>query len=223
MQEQKPAVVYPGNSQGLHINEAGERGAYFVTVQDGDISGMEFIPTDVVRWFHLTGKEALDLSPISSEGELSSLLEDRCRELLARAENRSAIIRMELGGRTSLHRTLGRENFIHDLETHLRGLFSPSDPFLWLDCLIDQTRSFLDREERMSAGDFIAELLELSEEVRSAPARLDEMGNEVLAGIFRDYKRWPNALPPPNAEKLQSLCREAESLLLDLLIPEDEE
>ncbi len=45
-----PYVVYPGNIQGRKITEAGEKGAYVVTVSDGTVTDAEFIPTQRFVW-----------------------------------------------------------------------------------------------------------------------------------------------------------------------------
>ena len=46
-----PWVVFPGNLQGRHVNETGEKGATLVTVTDGVISGEpRHISFDTVRW-----------------------------------------------------------------------------------------------------------------------------------------------------------------------------
>lgn len=46
-----PWVVYPGNTQGRHVREAGPRGCRLVTVDDGlEVVDAEFRPLDVVRW-----------------------------------------------------------------------------------------------------------------------------------------------------------------------------
>ena len=40
-----PYVVYPGNIQGRKISESGEKGCYLVTVDDGRVSELRFVPT----------------------------------------------------------------------------------------------------------------------------------------------------------------------------------
>ena len=47
---QAPWIVFPGNLQGRHINEAGPKGATLVTVIDGRVARVEPIVLDDVRW-----------------------------------------------------------------------------------------------------------------------------------------------------------------------------
>lgn len=55
-----PWVVYPGNLQGLHINEPGARGAVVVDIVDGVVNQPERHCVDLLRWASL---EAMSLAP----------------------------------------------------------------------------------------------------------------------------------------------------------------
>lgn len=70
---EKPYAVYPGNIQGRSIKETGEKGAYLVTVEDGEVSELRFIPTQAIIWTELrvdvTGKS------------LDAVLDDICGKL----------------------------------------------------------------------------------------------------------------------------------------------
>lgn len=46
-------VAYPGNLQGRHIRELGARGALLVTAEDGEITGVDRLEVDVLRWHAL--------------------------------------------------------------------------------------------------------------------------------------------------------------------------
>ncbi|MFW5874654.1 MAG: metallophosphoesterase family protein, partial [bacterium] len=49
-----PFIVFPGNTQGRHIREAGAKGCVLVTVTDEMEISVDFSPTDVVRWCRIT-------------------------------------------------------------------------------------------------------------------------------------------------------------------------
>ncbi len=49
-----PYVVYPGNIQGRSFKETGQKGAYLVTVSEGRVSSLDFIPTSKYRWEDLS-------------------------------------------------------------------------------------------------------------------------------------------------------------------------
>jgi DNA repair exonuclease SbcCD nuclease subunit len=46
-------IAYPGNLQGRHIREVGIRGALLVTAEDGEISAVDRLAVDVLRWHSL--------------------------------------------------------------------------------------------------------------------------------------------------------------------------
>jgi hypothetical protein len=43
-------IAYPGNLQGRHIRELGARGALLVTAEDGEITEVDRLEVDVLRW-----------------------------------------------------------------------------------------------------------------------------------------------------------------------------
>jgi DNA repair exonuclease SbcCD nuclease subunit len=219
--EKYPAVVYPGNTQGLHINESGEHGVYQVTVSPDGTPDIEFIATDVVRWKNCTGDESFDISGVESEGELLDILYKKCCRLMEDSDTRNVIARIEITGRTSLHRSLLRNNFIFDLESRLRENFSQREPFLWIERLVNSTRLPLNIEERREAGDFVAGLLNLIEQHRSDNEKFANLAEESLSDLYIHEKNWPMELCPPGMSELESMLDEVEIILLDSLLPED--
>ncbi len=54
-------IAYPGNLQGRHIREIGARGALLVTAVDGEITEIDRLEVDVLRWHALE----IDISPVA--------------------------------------------------------------------------------------------------------------------------------------------------------------
>jgi len=48
-----PYVVFPGNTQGRTIREAGSKGAVIVTVEDAQVTTVERVELDVLRWIRV--------------------------------------------------------------------------------------------------------------------------------------------------------------------------
>ncbi len=69
---ERPYVVYPGNSQGRHVKESGEKGAYLVTVSGDSVTDLKFIPTQKFVWdtvgCDITGKNYKELVESVSAG-----------------------------------------------------------------------------------------------------------------------------------------------------------
>jgi DNA repair exonuclease SbcCD nuclease subunit len=65
-----PHIVFPGNMQGRTIRETGPKGAVLVTVQDMQVTAVEHIELDVLRWVRVavdcTNKSADDLTALIS-------------------------------------------------------------------------------------------------------------------------------------------------------------
>ncbi len=98
-----PHVHFPGNTQGRHVREEGWRGATLVTVDEGRVTGMVPVATDVVRWavIHcdVTGCAVLD--------EVAALVRFELAAARLQAEGRPLIARVVLtGGATTLHAAL---------------------------------------------------------------------------------------------------------------------
>lgn len=69
--QQKPPIVYPGNIQGRHRKELGEKGCYYVKM-DGSGTELEFIPLQHVKIV----REQIDVTKCSSIGDVNRLLSD---------------------------------------------------------------------------------------------------------------------------------------------------
>lgn len=98
-----PHIVFPGNLQGRHIRETGAKGALLVTVEEGEVTDLTPLHTDVVRWSRLT-------VPVEKCRSMEDVLEG-VREALERAttteaDGRLLACRVELTGQTSLHGAL---------------------------------------------------------------------------------------------------------------------
>lgn len=50
VENEYPHIVYPGNIQGRNSKETGEKGAYVVTVANGRVRDLKFVPTQSVLW-----------------------------------------------------------------------------------------------------------------------------------------------------------------------------
>ncbi|AMK26407.1 DNA repair exonuclease [Sphingomonadales bacterium 56] len=89
-----PYVVFPGNVQGRTIREAGAKGAVIVTVVDGEVSSIDRIDLDVVRWIRLD----IDCAG-SSPGGLPDLIRAELTRIHgADGSGRPMIVRVSLRG-----------------------------------------------------------------------------------------------------------------------------
>jgi exonuclease SbcD len=83
----EPYVVFPGNLQGRHARELGEKGATLVTFEGDRISAVEHRALDVVRWAELSvdasGAQHVDDVRAACQSELTRAAQDAQGRLLA--------------------------------------------------------------------------------------------------------------------------------------------
>ena len=103
----RPHIAYSGNTQGRHVRETGAKGCLLVSVEDGQLAGVEFRPTDVVRWYW----PEITLAAQDGLPELYAAVREqleRCRE---ESDGRFAAVRLRIAGRCAAHNALlGRRN-----------------------------------------------------------------------------------------------------------------
>ncbi|WP_028546369.1 metallophosphoesterase family protein [Paenibacillus taiwanensis] len=107
-----PHVVYPGNLQGRHVKESGEKGAYVVDVEHDNRVSMQFYPLELVRWVDCS----IAIEAVSSRQEMSDLLLTSLDEMRQAAEGRTTLARVTLTGRTSIHHELTSGTLLKELE-----------------------------------------------------------------------------------------------------------
>jgi exonuclease SbcD len=97
-----PAIVFPGNIQGRHIREPGEKGAMLVTVHDDHTVEMVFEPLDVIRWAQCdVPADGLDQAHDVVEAFATQL-----SELVERHEGMPLAVRVVVTGRAAANEML---------------------------------------------------------------------------------------------------------------------
>ncbi len=95
-----PHVVYPGNLQGRHARETGEKGAVLVKVDEGHIE-LERLIVDVVRWHDL----GVDVSAAENTREVMGLVGTALSAALG-GQAEINVFRVRLQGQTIVHEAL---------------------------------------------------------------------------------------------------------------------
>jgi len=214
LQQQEPTVVYPGNPQGRHPNETGERGVYYVEVDDNGQVTLQFRPVDVVRWEAVT----LDISDMDSDQDLVDVPTQRLEDTLAAAE-RSVLCRVRLIGRGPLHSTLQRDGYLESLRIALNSTGVQRLPFFWCERVVDATLAPLDREARRQAGDFLGTVLRSIDGLRENPDGLSDI-RKTIDDLFRSTrfrKYFPEGY---NDAELLNMLRDAEEHIVTALVDE---
>ncbi|MCC6156931.1 MAG: DNA repair exonuclease [Deltaproteobacteria bacterium] len=97
-----PWIVYPGNTQGRHARETGEKGAMMVRVTDGRVAEPEFVALDAARWALVEvdaagcgdGETAIERVEAAAAGSIDE------------AEGRPVALRIRVRGSCPAHRDI---------------------------------------------------------------------------------------------------------------------
>jgi DNA repair exonuclease SbcCD nuclease subunit len=100
MQRGDVTIAYPGNLQGRHIRELGARGALLVTAEDGEITEIDRLEVDVLRWHALE----VDISEVvDRQGAVRAAGLALERALAATPAHLTLAIRILFTGRSAAH------------------------------------------------------------------------------------------------------------------------
>jgi DNA repair exonuclease SbcCD nuclease subunit len=189
LRERRPAVVYPGNPQGLQPNETGPRGVYLVEVDERGVAGFQFRAVDAVRW----AQPRIDIGGLESEQALLDLCRARVQQMIEEAGGRPLVYRLAFEGGGELHEALSDAHLLADLAAGLNDEYGRSAPFAWCDGAASETRPAFDRALRREAGDFLATVLELSENLQHDPQGRETLREDLAALLqherFAPYRR----------------------------------
>lgn len=174
---QAPWVVFSGNLQGRHVNEAGAKGATLLTIRDGAIAAVEPVTLDVVRWAHLR----VDLSGCTLFEEACGHIQQALAEAAADADGRTLACRLTLQGATPLHPLLAGD--LERSTAECAALAEQVGGEVWLERVLVETT--LPAQAPAVDADAVAALLALVDEIRNDPVQLDELRTELGAALAR--------------------------------------
>ena len=173
-----PWIVFPGNLQGRHIRETGDKGATLVTVRDGAIAEVEHRPLDVVRWARID----CDLAGAADEDAALARVRGAFAAALARADGRLLATRVVLQGACPAHAALARS--LADTREKVRGeaLACGGAEAIWLEQVELATRPMLDIAALRGRADGVGLLVR---EIEAAgPADLAATMQDWVGGLL---------------------------------------
>jgi DNA repair exonuclease SbcCD nuclease subunit len=204
-----PVIAYPGNIQGRHPNETGERGALVVDVDPSGASKSEFVPLDVVRWEHTD----VDISNLETIDSLDSAIRQQTDNMSAIAEGRDVVCRVTITGRGPLHEQLAADGAVEDLIEATRNSWTGGSPWVWIDRIVDLTRPAIDIEARAKQDDFLGATLKRALLSSIESDEIDRL-TEVVSDVYSGRR---NGLSKPDDEQVSAWAEEARWYLAELL------
>ncbi len=220
LRQERPTVVHPGNSQGRHPLETGERGVYLVEVDDYGAVSLDFRPVDVVRWETL----AVDITGLEAAQELLDAVDYAVASLAEAAGGRPVVFRLSLTGRGSLHHWLRRPGTTGELLEQFNIQYANAQPWLWCERIQTETASPVDRQQVAQREDFTGDLARLSDQLRNDPAALAEL-RDLLRPLYSNSNAaaYLRSHLPPDGELLELLDAAEKECLASLVSEEDED
>lgn len=207
----EPFVAYSGNIQGLHINEQGERGCLFVTVEDGQPT-IRSHTLGTVQWKIVP----VDISAIEKLDMLEDAVEHHLEEVVQMLPEscKGVIVRLVLEERSVLDGELRKNGAVQELTERIREGQMQNSPFVWLKDIELECKPDVDIEAMRSRPDLLGEALTVAESLtgENGVEELRESVNELYGSPA--VKR--NLTILTDAE-LAQLAAEAQYLCIDLL------
>lgn len=210
---EQPPIVYPGNLQGRHRLELGEKGCYIVDVShQGRIEQLNFVPLQDVLWL----EETIDISRCKLFQEVLDCIEEAVTKL--REQYKSALILyIKLTGQTELWQELSQTDVLTDITQMWQQEEKNKEHFVWLASIQFAGGMNIDRDSLLAGEGLYADLIKLVDDLLVSPTQLDLLEEKPLASLF-NHSRAKRLLAPLSLEEKKELLEQAEKLILaDLL------
>lgn len=203
-----PYIVYPGNIQGRHGKEQGEKSCELVTVTDAGAISVQSIPTSVLPWLAIN----VDVSECADADEVYDKVRLQIRTVMAQNGDRVIALRVIISGTTEAHADLNRNP-----ESARAEVISVANECgsgaLWVERVQITTVPKLDTKIFLQRDDPIGEVLRTISALRADPERLSswDVIAELQAKLPKEDGGEPLSL---DANTLRTALEEAEALLL---------
>ena len=220
LRQERPAIVYPGNPQGRHPLETGERGVYLVEVDDNGSVRLDFRAVDVVRWDSIE----IDIAGLETEQELLDALDTATARCADNSQGRSLLFRLALTGRGPLHRWLRLPDTLEELRLRLNEQHAGNRQWLWCERIQADTTSPVDRQQVAMRDDFVGDLARIGSEIRRHPDALAELRDSLRQlYVSSNAAAYLRSNMPSDAELLELLDAAEGECLASLATDGDEE
>jgi exonuclease SbcD len=165
-----PWIVYPGDIQGRSPkpSELGAKGALVVDVTGTHVNDVRFVPLDAARFVACR----IDIAAANDLPQLQARLVEALVGLRDQHADRNLLVRAILDGRGPLAADLHRQATLADMLVEARADYAADKPFLWIESIVDRSRSVVDLDALRTRKDFSGELIRLADAVGSDPAVL---------------------------------------------------
>lgn len=206
--QEQPLIVYPGNSQGRHIREQGERGFYLVEVDEQKQTKLTFKQACDIIWI----EKEIDISDLSDFSHLVQILDEERLNLSRTYSHQSLMVRLIIVGQTHLAEQLHYAHIMADLEHEWRSHEAHKQTFVWLESLHFQGSPAYEREELKASEGVYGDALHYIDTWLEDDEQRKHVLQDALQDLFRHH-RAQKYLQPLTVEEETEMIKGAESLL----------
>lgn len=215
LHKKTPWVVFPGNIQGRHANEAGPKGCSLVTIEDGGAAVVEHCSLDVLRWCVCR----LDASDLASPDEILDQAKAVTEEELDRAEGRLVALRFVITGASAAHQKLRSEpeRWVNNLRSVVTDAGCGE---AWVEKVLIRTGRRADLQE-LAEDHPVGFLLKFMEEIQKDSTLIQELSAELddlKAVLPAEFAGQTPELNWKDADSLKEILRDAEELVITRLL-----
>lgn len=192
-----PQLVYAGCIQGRDVKETGPRGCELVTLEQGKLNMLEFIPLASIVWEACN----VDVSECATLNQVSMEIRKRLQGIDAGPGEHKVVVRVALVGRSRIAQRFSNANLNtirHNLNEHHAIVFC--------DSIIDCTRGVRDDRQIEREGLFGSFVLEGSAWQRRNP-------DEVAESLEREFSQKGEQLPRKFDQQMKDVERDALELV----------
>jgi DNA repair exonuclease SbcCD nuclease subunit len=172
---ERPHVVFPGNLQGRHIRESGPKGAYLITVEDGEVAELAPLAVDVVRWSLITVTVDGCARAVEVVDRVRAAIEEAVTN---QADGRLLACRIDIRGRTAIHDQLlaSTEHLLAEAQAVALGL---GDEVAWIERIVIATEPVLDAATLRAREDALGELYRMLEDAHKDQGLVEQLDRDV--------------------------------------------
>lgn len=213
-----PIIAFPGNIQGRHIRETGEKGCLLVTVPENGNPETEFIPLDVVRWFELP----VDVSGAETAYAVIERFAAELTDLVERNSGMPLVVRACLSGSTPAHNQLvsGIQRWKNEIRSTAAEISNDS---VWVEKIKIHTRLPEKTKHSETADGPIRELSAVIDELRDFPEMFCQLASDELSAlnlkIPPELSQGDDPLLLSDPAWLSGILEQVRPMLMERLLP----
>ncbi|WP_216829371.1 metallophosphoesterase family protein [Alkalihalobacterium elongatum] len=206
----KPTIFYPGNIQGRHRKETGEKGCLLVEIGEENRINVYFHSTAPLIW------ETLEISINDMQTDEQFLA--YCEQIIEekRSLSRSYMIHLNFIGEGPVRELLEQKDQVEEWLTYINEDQEYEGAFVWISSYENNTINKWDIHQLQQQEDFLGDITRVTAQLINSP--LDEV-KEELKELF-NHRKARVFLEPLSEEEFEKLLQDGCSLLLKELLKE---